>query len=64
MKIEKGKTYQSRNFPHITRKVVKVKDGIVTYQIINSQTPNDPFLRMTKAVLSEFEKCTAHEVLA
>ena len=53
-----GDIYQSRNFPNISRRVVRVKHGIVTYSILDSRKPDDPFNKMCLAVESEFMKCS------
>lgn len=53
--IEVGKVYQSRSFAHIKRKVVRVKDGIVTYSILRTDR-NDPFNKVCTAVENEFKK--------
>lgn len=55
--IEAGRTYQSRSFPNIKRKVMLInKIGIVYYQIIDDRKPDDAFRRMAKAPISEFAK--------
>lgn len=62
MEIEKGKLYQSRNFPNITRKVVGVSNsGVVTYKFLNSNL-GPAFVRVLKMVGSEFIKCSTGEV--
>lgn len=60
--LEKGKTYQSRNFPHISRKVQRVKDGVVVYSIIDDRHPEGSWRRMATAPVSEFMKVSTCEV--
>ena len=59
MELRVGKVYQSRSFPHISRKVVSVKDGIVIYSIIDDRKPGAMFRKMATAVESEFCKVSA-----
>lgn len=63
MKIKEGKIYRSRNFPNISRKVLMLRYGVVTYEQIDAREIDQRFRPVMKLAESEFIHCSSCEVV-
>jgi hypothetical protein len=59
--VKVGSIYQSLNYPHISRKVVRVSKGMVIYSIIDATKPDAQFRKMATGAEIDFLR-TSREV--
>ena len=52
--IQVGRIYPSRAYSNVSRKVIAIRGGIVTYSIVMPGKPEAPFRRICSAIESEF----------